>query len=246
MADPDAAPPAGATDNPRRRIVLTRAGVWRGFREMAPLALTTVGAFAIAFGVAARQGGLDLAQASAMSALVFAGASQFAALGLWTDPLPVLSILLATVAINARFLLMSAALRPWLAHLPSWQVYPGLFVLADPVWAKSLREFDQGLDDAGYLIGGGAIFWLVWLAFTAAGYALGGGIGDPARWGIDALMPAFFAVILTGMWRGRGDALPWICAGASALGASMVLPGMWHVLVGGVVGGLVGAARDDA
>lgn len=226
-------------------IVFTRAGVAHGAREMAPLAITTVGAFGIAFGIAARQAGLDIGLASAMSGLVFAGASQFAALGLWSEPLPLLSILLATIAVNARFLLMGAALRPWMHHLPARVVYPSLYFLADPVWAKTLRAFDAGQTDAGYLLGGGLTFWVVWMVTTWAGFALGGGIGDPARWGIDALMPAFFAVILTGMWRGRGDALPWLCAGASALAASFVLPAMWHVMIGGIVGGLVGAFRHD-
>lgn len=227
----------------RERIVFTLAGAVHGAREMAPVAFSAVGTFALAFGIAARQGALDLGEAVAMSAAVFAGASQFAALGLWIDPLPVLSILFAVVAVNARFLLMGAALRPWLAHLPAWRVYPSLFVLADPVWAKSLREFDRGYSDAGYLLGGGLVFWGVWVVFTGAGYVAGGGIGDPARWGIDALLPAFFATILAGMWSGRGDALPWAAAAASALATSFVLPGMWHVIVGGIVGGLTGAFR---
>jgi predicted branched-subunit amino acid permease len=251
MADPAADAPqqdAPQHDAPERppaaaRIVFTPAGVLRGARELAPLAFTTVGAFALAFGVAARQGGLELGEATVMTALVFAGASQFAALGVWSDPLPVLSILVATAAVNARFLLMGAALRPWVHHLPGWKLYPSLFFLADPVWAKTLREFERDLEDAGYLLGGGLVFWFVWVGLTIAGYQLGSGIGDPARWGIDALMPAFFAVILTGMWRGPRDALPWVCAGASALAASLVLPGMWHVLVGGIAGGLAGALR---
>jgi predicted branched-subunit amino acid permease len=234
---------AGDTRPAETRIVFTLAGAWQGAREMAPVAFSAVGTFALAFGIAARQGPLDLGEAVAMSGAVFAGASQFAALGLWVDPLPVLSILFAVVAVNARFLLMGAALRPWMADLPAWKVYPSLFVLADPVWAKTLRAFDRGQSDAGYLLGGGLVFWVVWILATAGGYGVGGGIGDPARWGIDALMPAFFATILAGMWRGRGDALPWAAAAASALAASYVLPGMWHVVVGGIVGGLTGALR---
>jgi predicted branched-subunit amino acid permease len=139
---------------------------------------------------------------------------------------------------------MGAALRPWMAHLPGWKVYPSLFFLADPVWAKSLKEFDAGLADAGYLLGGGLVFWGIWVVFTMAGYTVGGGIGDPARWGIDVLMPAFFAVMLTGMWRGRGDALPWSVAAATALLAAQLLPGMWFVILGGIAGGLTGALRD--
>ncbi|MBK1696453.1 AzlC family ABC transporter permease [Rhodovibrio salinarum] len=229
----------------RERIGFGLAGMRYGAREMAVLAVTAVGPFAVAFGVAAQQGGMDALGAALMTGLVFAGASQFAALGLWQEPLPVFSILLATVAVNSRFLLMGAALRPWIAHLPGWKVYPSLFFLVDPVWAKSLKEFDDGMDDAGFIIGAGLVFWVVWTVFTMAGYALGGGIGDPARWGIDVLMPAFFAIILTGMWRGPGDALPWGVAAATALIAAQLLPGMWFVVLGGIAGGLTGALRDE-
>ena len=237
---------AGAERRPaRKRIRFGLAGIYRGAREMAVLAATAIGPFAVAFGVAAQQAGMDALGTGLMTAFVFAGASQFAALGLWQEPLPVFSILLATFAVNARFLLMGAALRPWMAHLPGWKVYPSLFFLADPVWAKSLKEFDAGLEDAGYLVGGGLVFWGIWVVFTMAGYTVGGGIGDPARWGIDVLMPAFFAVMLTGMWRGRGDALPWSVAAATALLAAQLLPGMWFVIVGGIAGGLTGALRNE-
>jgi len=228
----------------RTRIGFGFNGVRQGARELAVLAVTAVGPFAIAFGVAAQQGGMDALGTGLMTALVFAGASQFAALGLWQEPLPVFSILLATTAVNARFLLMGASLRPWMSHLPAWKVYPSLFFLADPAWAKSLKRFEDGLEDAGYLLGGGLVFWVVWLVFTMAGYTLGGGIGDPARWGIDVLMPAFFAVMLTGMWRGPGDVLPWGVAAATALTAAQLLPGMWFVVLGGIAGGLTGALRD--
>jgi predicted branched-subunit amino acid permease len=245
MADRVGKRPNQQTARPaRERIGFGLAGMRHGAREMVVLALTAVGPFAVAFGVAAQQAGMDALGTGLMTAFVFAGASQFAALGLWQDPLPVLSILLATAAVNSRFLLMGAALRPWMAHLPGWKVYPSLFFLADPVWAKSLKEFDSGLNDAGYLLGGGLVFWGIWVAFTMLGYTLGGGIGDPARWGIDVLMPAFFAVMLTGMWRGRGDALPWGVAAVTALLAAQLLPGMWFVILGGIAGGLTGALRD--
>ncbi|MEW6568425.1 MAG: AzlC family ABC transporter permease [Chloroflexota bacterium] len=42
----------------------------------------------VAFGMVARQTGLRIAEAAAMSGLVFAGSSQFAALGLWSWPIP--------------------------------------------------------------------------------------------------------------------------------------------------------------
>ena len=50
--------------------------------------------------------------------LVFAGASQFLALELWGDPLPLAALVLGVLVINLRHLLMGPALLPWLAQDP--------------------------------------------------------------------------------------------------------------------------------
>ena len=236
----DSAPGRGDDRGP---MVLTRAGVLAGARQLAPLAFTTVIAFGLAFGLAARQAGLSLVETGLWSALAFAGASQFAVLGLWTMPVPLVPALLMTLAVNARHLLMGAVMRPWLARLPARKVYPMVALMADANWAYTVREFRAGGRDAGHLLGGGLILWACWVPGTLAGHLLGAGLTDPARWGLDAVMPAFFAVVLVGMWRGRADALPWAAAAGAALVAGWWLPAQWHVLVGGIVGGLVGALR---
>ena len=55
--------------------------VWAGYRQMVPISVF-VSVFGAAFGLAASQAGLSDPLAIAMSTLVFAGASQFAALKL--------------------------------------------------------------------------------------------------------------------------------------------------------------------
>ena len=53
-----------------------------------------------------------------MSVIVFAGAAQFAAVGYVASGLPWPGIILLTFLLNARHLLYSAALAPWLRDLP--------------------------------------------------------------------------------------------------------------------------------
>ncbi|MFD2436397.1 AzlC family ABC transporter permease [Modicisalibacter luteus] len=96
---------------------LDLAGTLDGMRRMAPLCLFVI-AFGLAFGVAAVQRGLSELEALLMSALVFAGASQFAALELWGPEIPLVALIASTFAINARHLLMGASLYPWLRDLP--------------------------------------------------------------------------------------------------------------------------------
>jgi predicted branched-subunit amino acid permease len=53
-----------------------------------------------------------------------------------------------------------------------------------------------------------------------------------------------FVTLLAGMWRGKGDALPWLVAAAVALGAAHWVPGQWYIVLGGLAGSIVGGWRD--
>lgn len=79
--------------------------VWVGFTKLAPISLF-VAVFGAAFGLAATQAGLSDSVIMAMSTLVFAGASQFAALELWGPDVSLLTLSITVFAINARQLLM--------------------------------------------------------------------------------------------------------------------------------------------
>jgi len=54
-----------------------------------------------------------------------------------------------------------------------------------------------------------------------------------------------FIALLAGLWRGKGDLLPWIVAAAVAIAGAHLLPGKWYILLGTVAGSLVGAWRYD-
>ena len=83
--------------------------VMRGVRAGLPVAVGYV-PMAMAFGVLATQTGLGFFQAGAMSMFVYAGASQFASLGLLAGGASALAIVLATLVLNFRHFLMSVAL----------------------------------------------------------------------------------------------------------------------------------------
>src|SRR5690606_4705187 len=117
-----------------------RRMVWAGFRQLVPLSVF-VTIFGAAFGLAAVQVGLDNSLIMAMSTLVFAGASQFAALELWGSQVPVFTLAITVFAINARHLLMGATLYPWLRHLPPRRRYGVMLLASDANWAMSLQAF---------------------------------------------------------------------------------------------------------
>ena len=117
------------------KMTFTLSGALLGARRAIPVAISafTVG---LVFGILARQAKLSIVQALLMSSLVFAGASQFVALSLWTVvPLPVITIILTTFVVNMRHLLMGAALRPWFSRLSPSKVYTSVFFMVDESWA---------------------------------------------------------------------------------------------------------------
>ncbi len=224
-------------------VTFTADGAVRGARAILPIAPGAL-AFGLIYGFLAGERGLSALEIGLTSMLVFAGASQFLALELWGDPLPIVGLVLGVMVINLRHLLMGPALLPWLAHLPPAKAYASLFFMTDESWGVSVAEERRGGRDAAYLIGAGASLYLVWVTSTILGRVVGDLSFLVENWGLDYLTTAFFVALLAGFWRGRGDALPWLMAGGVAVAAKWWLPGTWYIVLGAVGGSLIGAWRD--
>ncbi|HYS48098.1 MAG TPA: AzlC family ABC transporter permease [Xanthobacteraceae bacterium] len=222
-------------------------GLGHGALLAAP-ALPGIVVFAAAFGTLAAERGLTLLEATAMSAIVFGGASQLAAMEVWENPLtPAVIVALALVvgAVNMRLLLISASMRPWLGSLPSWQTYPALYFLTDAGWLMATRYRAEGGADVSVFVGASLALWATWVASTVPGYLLGELIADPRRVGLDMVMPAVFVAMLVPLWRGPRRAIPWVVAGAVALVVASLTPGWWFVIAGAVAGCIAGGFVDE-
>lgn len=223
-----------------KTILFTFAGTLAGARQSFPIAIGVI-PFGLVFGVMARQTGLGLVEATLMSAAVFAGAAQLVALGLWKFPLPILTIVLTTFLINLRYLLMGAALRPFFSKLSLWKSYGSLLVLSDSGWAMQLQKFEEGEENAAFLLGNGAAQYLVWGISTVFGFLLGAAIKEPEKLGLTFVVPASFLALLVGMQRGKADILPWLIAALVSFLASQLIGGNWFILIGGLAGSLINA-----
>ena len=80
---------------------------------------------------------------------------------------------------------------------------------------------------------------------TLIGRVLGAFIDDPTKYGLDFAFTATFLALLLGMWKGRGDLVPWIVAALAAIATSRLIEGNWYIIVGGLVGSLAGALADQ-
>ena len=218
---------------------------WAGVVDGARLGLVpapTLIAFGLAVGVLASAKGLSAMEMALMSAWVYAGGAQMASLQIWTEPLPVFALVLTVLAMNARYILLSAALRPYFGMLPWWQAYPGVAIMGDANWAITIREANRtGLADAGFLFGSGLVMFIPWIGSTAAGHLFGQFLGGPRRLGIDFMLAAFFATMALGFFRASRSVAPLIVAIVVAVAVEKLVPGPWYLFAGALAGSLAGA-----
>ncbi|GGM75265.1 4-azaleucine resistance transporter AzlC [Halarchaeum rubridurum] len=231
-------------DNESERAEFSRKGLGAGVRQSTPIALG-VFTYGIVFGVLARQSSLGLSEAVLMSASVFAASAQFVVLDLWKSPLPVIAIVVTTVAVNLRHLLMGASIQPWLKRLTPRKTYGMLYFLNDESWGLTMRARSNGENDAAFLLGSGLIVFIAWISSTALGVSIGGLIQNPARYGLDMAFIAVCIALLAGVWDGREDAVPVGIAALVALVSSVVVSGNWYIIVGGLTGSIAGVVRDE-
>lgn len=210
-----------------------------GLTAIAPVLVGLV-PFALVLGAQAAGKGISPLEMAAMSALVFAGGSQFLAVELWRQPVPVALLTLMALLVNSRHVLMGAALVPLFRGQPAARVYPALYFMADEVWALTLAKAPpaQALPFYAGLATG---LWLNWVLWTVIGTLAGALVREPARFGLDFAFVAVFVVLLRGMWRGPRAALPWLASAGVAALVRLADDGPWYVPLGALAGLAVAA-----
>lgn len=225
-------------------ITFTREGVLAGARVTAPMAVS-VAVYGVVFGVLARQVGMSLLEAVLMNVIVFAGAAQLAALDSWVYPLPIVTLVITVLLVNMRLIMLGAALRPWMRHLPNRLVYPTMYVLNDEAWAVAMTRYRAGERDAGVVLGSNLAVFCAWNLAVVVGHILGNQVGDPSALGLDFAFTAVFAAMLFGGYRSRYDLVPWTTSGLVAWLVWWLAPGTWYVIAGGLAGFAIAWLRSE-
>jgi predicted branched-subunit amino acid permease len=192
-------------------------GFRAGVRAGVPFALAG-GLLAASFGVLAGDVGMPGWAAIVMSAIVFAGSAQIAALTIIAGGGGLGSAIGAAALMNSRFLPMGIAVGPSLPGGAAARAAQGQTVV-DASWA--LAADGEGGFDRHVLFGSTAIQYVTWVSGTVAGVIGGSALGDPRTLGLDAIYPAFFVALMIGEIR-SGRALG--VAAAGALVAFVLVP----------------------
>jgi 4-azaleucine resistance transporter AzlC len=214
----------------RRRLLADSAGI----------AVSAAG-FGFVFGLSAREAGFSPVEAMAMSIIVFGGASQFAAVGYVASGLAWPGILLLTALLNARHLLYSAALRPWLRDVPLPRRAVMAHLLTDEAFALSISHFRRigRTDERGYWIGAIVATFIPWNLATLGGVVLGAQIPDPGRLGIDVIFPAAMIGLAVGLVTGRRELVAAIVGAGIGVAVALTSSPSVGIVAGGIIGPLV-------
>jgi predicted branched-subunit amino acid permease len=200
---------------PRTEAERLRAGIRRGL----PFGFA-VCAIAISFGVLARPL-MGAAAPIVMSVVVFSGAAQFGSLAVLVAGGGVGAAIAAGVLLNARYLAMGVALAPSL-HGGALSRAAFAMTTVDASWAAA--SSGDGTFDPWYMAGASAPQYVGWVLGTIIGVVLGPAFGDPHKYGLDALFPAFFVALLFEEVRGRRRVAAAAGGAAIALVLTPLLP----------------------
>lgn len=223
---------AGAARSPERRQVLIDS--WG-------VSIAT-GAYGVSFGAIGVTSGLTVWQTCALSLFVFTGASQFAMVGVVASGGAPMSGAATALLLGTRNTLYGLKLAS-LLRLKGFRRIAAAQIVIDESTAMALKPDDPADARAGFFATGISIF-LLWNLSTLIGAIAGDAMGDTAKYGLDAAVPAAFLALL---WPRLDDAfkrgVAVVAAGLALCLVPITTPGLPVIAAAGIA--ILAALRDD-
>lgn len=199
-----------------------------------------VGVFGVVFGVGAVSAGGSVAQACAMSLLVFTGASQFAAVSVIASGGSTASALSGAMLLAARNGVYGLTMS---RHLdgPLAQRLLAAQITLDESTAMATAQTTRPARAAAFWVTGSSVY-VFWNLGTLIGALIGSNI-DPTTYGLDAAFPAGFVAMVAPQFRTRRGRLAGVIGGGVCLVTIPFVPVGLSILCASVAV-LVGVAGD--
>jgi predicted branched-subunit amino acid permease len=179
--------------------------------------------------VLAAENGLSVLKASALSLLVFAGGSQFAAVGLAGAGNQTAGVV-AGLLLNTRLAAFGVLAAPLVAG-PWWRRLLGAQLVTDEATSLALEHEDRDLSRFTFWFSGVLLF-VAWNLVTVIGATVGDVLGDPERIGLDAAFPAVFVALLAPRLRDPASRRAALGGAAIAIALTPLAPAGVPVLAG--------------
>ncbi|WP_063784008.1 AzlC family ABC transporter permease [Streptomyces sp. WM6372] len=214
-----------------------------GFGQAVPVMLGYV-PVAFAFGVLGHTAGLPWWAMVAMSAFVYGGSSQFAALQLLAVGAAPYAIVLTTFVVNLRHLLLSAAIAPRLAGWRRREQALFAYELTDEAFAVHSAQYaDRAERPKAEVFTFNTAVHGSWVAGTLVGVLAGDLVTDVEALGLDYALPAMFmALLAAGIIADRRGLAVAVVAGGGAVGLTLLGLQYWAVLVAAAAAATFGLA----
>jgi predicted branched-subunit amino acid permease len=217
-----------------------------GARSVVPM-LVGVVPFGLVAGASPVAKGLGAGAAIGFSTIVFAGASQLAAIDVLGDGGAAIVAALAAWTINLRMVLYSASLAPHLAH-ESLRTRIGVaYLLTDQAYAVSITAItgEEGQEPerrVPYYLGAALLLWGSWQLSTIAGTVIGSWV--PSDVPLEFAVPLVFLVLLIPAINSRPAVVAAAVGGLGAVAARELGAGSLSLTVGAVAGIVAGTLVD--
>jgi predicted branched-subunit amino acid permease len=215
-----------------------------GARSVAPMLVGGV-PFGLVAGATPVTHGLGGAVAVGFSVIVFAGASQLAAIDVLGSGGSPLVAAMAAWTINLRLLLYSASLAPHLARerlrTRLWVAY----LLTDQAYAVCISRWGANDDPkrrVPYYLGAALLLWGSWQISTIVGVLIGATVPDDVP--LEFAVPLVFLVLLVPAITGRPAAIAAVVGGVAAVVGAEAGAGKLALMVGAVSGIIAGTLAE--
>jgi branched chain amino acid efflux pump len=169
-----------------------------GARDTVPM-MVGAAPFGMIFGALVAAGPMAPWHGQLMSATVFAGSSQFIALGLVAGHAGLLVIWLTTFIVNLRHMLYAANLLPHVAHLPARWRWLLAALLTDETFAVMTGFYSRHPRaplSHWYFLGSAGGMYVNWNIWTVIGLLFGAAVPNVQSLGLDFAMAATFITIV--------------------------------------------------
>lgn len=216
-----------------------------GTRIALPVVLGII-PFGLVVGVTATESGLPPGLGVAISAIVFAGASQLATVQLLDAAAAVPVIVLTALVINLRFVMYSAALEPHVRGIRRLVRLSMAYLLTDQAFAISLVSWSQRPDrphHQWFYFGVALPLFAMWMITTVIGVYAGALV--PESWGLGFAVALVFMALVFPAVTDRASAAAAVAAGVAALLADP-LPlnlGLPIAALAGIATGMIAEGR---
>ncbi len=202
------------------------------------------GLYGASFGALSVTAGLGFWPTMALSLLLFSGGSQFAFVGVLASGGGTAVAVATSTLLGVRNGLYGMQVARWLDVRGLRRLVAAQLTI-DESTAVGLGQPEPAARRLGFWATGAAVF-VCWNVMTAAGAVAGDALGDPRRYGLDAMAAAAFVALLWPRLSAREPRVVAVVAAALALVCVPVLPAGLPVLAAALVAvaaGLVARSR---